>query len=393
MMAIEINGIITWLSGWFPLKGTETRNLSTIVSAINTALDNKLNTNQNDANKNMVTNGSGVIVTQSIDSSPTQNSDNMVKSGGVHSALSNKIDTAGSGLTKQGTTLKHSNSVSAQSSKAIYKVKHDDTGHISESSAVDTSDLPNSQAYNHIKAGESTTLTMTNQKLINDGINAQFQSMSNLIEELASKQYVVVDTIYQEGNTIEYRPSTTPSEATMGAIYLVKMNDDPHVLTTYTDTYMEYITVRSGTEGNYTYYWEKIGNIELNLNGYVTTTNFYNHTHGQINNGGTITSSPATMDSLPVVYNATTNSQDSILFIDASDSNKIKRTHYVGARYVSDPSAYANLGTSQNANQNTINTAINNAIGGKQATITSIAKLDRDNGTLIFYTGDEPSNS
>lgn len=46
--------------------------------------------------------------------------------------VSGKIDTAGTGLSKSGTTLNHSNSVTAQTTQAIYPIKIDAQGHISE---------------------------------------------------------------------------------------------------------------------------------------------------------------------------------------------------------------------------------------------------------------------
>ena len=45
--------------------------------------------------------------------------------------VSGKIDTAGTGLSKSGTTLNHSNSVAAQSTQAVYPIKIDAQGHIS----------------------------------------------------------------------------------------------------------------------------------------------------------------------------------------------------------------------------------------------------------------------
>ena len=45
--------------------------------------------------------------------------------------VSGKIDTAGTGLSKSGTTLNHSNAVAAQSTQAIYPIKIDGQGHIS----------------------------------------------------------------------------------------------------------------------------------------------------------------------------------------------------------------------------------------------------------------------
>ena len=46
--------------------------------------------------------------------------------------VSEKIDTAGTGLSKSGTTLNHSNSVTAQTTQAVYPIKIDAQGHISE---------------------------------------------------------------------------------------------------------------------------------------------------------------------------------------------------------------------------------------------------------------------
>lgn len=48
-----------------------------------------------------------------------------------HQDISGKIDTAGTGLSKSGTTLNHSNSVTAQTTQAVYPIKIDAQGHIS----------------------------------------------------------------------------------------------------------------------------------------------------------------------------------------------------------------------------------------------------------------------
>ena len=58
------------------------------------------------------------------------------------SDISGKIDTAGTGLSKNGTTLNHSNSVTAQNSEVFKKFKYDATGHITGVSDVTSSDLP-----------------------------------------------------------------------------------------------------------------------------------------------------------------------------------------------------------------------------------------------------------
>lgn len=57
------------------------------------------------------------------------------------------------------------------------------------------------------------------------------------------------------------------SESTMYKLYLVP-SADPQTQ----NVKDEYITVRSGSEGGYTYAWEQIGSTAIDLSGYVTTT-------------------------------------------------------------------------------------------------------------------------
>ena len=66
--------------------------------------------------------------------------------------VSGKIDTAGTGLSKSGTTLNHTNSITAQTTSAVYPLKIDAQGHITEyGSAVSipskTSDLNNDSGF------------------------------------------------------------------------------------------------------------------------------------------------------------------------------------------------------------------------------------------------------
>lgn len=61
-------------------------------------------------------------------------------------------------------------------------------------------------------------------------------------------------------------PSVVASANTMYKIYLVPSEDAA------AGGYIEYITIRSGAEGAYTYTWEAIGNTKVSLTGYVPTT-------------------------------------------------------------------------------------------------------------------------
>lgn len=57
----------------------------------------------------------------------------------------------------------------------------------------------------------------------------------------------------------------TASASTMGVIYMVA---DTH--SDSNDIYDEWLTLRNGTSGSYTYSWEKIGNTDVDLSNYVT---------------------------------------------------------------------------------------------------------------------------
>lgn len=78
--------------------------------------------------------------------------------------------------------------------------------------------------------------------------------VNSAIGNINQFKYNVVDTL------------PTASADTMYTIYLVA---DTH--SDSSDSYDEYITIRSGTSDSYTYSWEKIGNTDVNLSEYVKT--------------------------------------------------------------------------------------------------------------------------
>ena len=83
----------------------------------------------------------------------------------------------------------------------------------------------------------------------------------------ATKQYV--DTAINTVKQFEYQVVNelpTASQATMGKIYLVAHSHNPN--DGQPDSYDEFITVLSGS----TYKWERIGNTDIDLSGYVPTT-------------------------------------------------------------------------------------------------------------------------
>lgn len=74
------------------------------------------------------------------------------------------------------------------------------------------------------------------------------------------------DVVIDADGTSSTGPSVTASADTMYKIYLVPSADAA------AGGYIEYITIRSGEEGAYTYAWEAIGNTKVSLSGYVPTT-------------------------------------------------------------------------------------------------------------------------
>lgn len=74
------------------------------------------------------------------------------------------------------------------------------------------------------------------------------------------------DVVIDATGTAARGPSVTASADTMYKIYLVPSADAA------AGGYIEYITIRSGAEGAYTYTWEAIGNTKVSLTGYVPTT-------------------------------------------------------------------------------------------------------------------------
>lgn len=88
----------------------------------------------------------------------------------------------------------------------------------------------------------------------------------------ATKQYV--DTAINAVKQFEYQVVTelpTAAQATMGKIYLVAHSHNPS--DGKPDSYDEFITVKSGS----TYKWERIGNTDIDLSGYVPTTRKINN--------------------------------------------------------------------------------------------------------------------
>jgi len=218
----EIQDVKTWLKQWFPL----------IEEAV------QVNQGSGNASKNLVTDTGGAVT------------------------LENKVS-AGSGLSMSNTNqISHSDSVTALTTASLKKIKHNATGHITETANVNTADLPNSETYANIGSN------LTNQKLINDGINTK-------LGELESISFIVVT---------DTKP--TASADTMGKLYIISENSKVNV----------YYTKATSSGGSTTYSWVKmdadiLDELVVNwvdVQGKPSSFTPASHTHGNITNDGKV---------------------------------------------------------------------------------------------------------
>lgn len=115
------------------------------------------------------------------------------------------------------------------------------------------------------------------------------ESIESISADLAALSYVQKDGVFESDTKIkEYvdaqvgsinkfdvvigvagddgKPNVAASADTMYKLYLIQNADSA------AGEYIEYITIRSGEEGSYTYTWEAIGSTKMSLTGYVTET-------------------------------------------------------------------------------------------------------------------------
>lgn len=331
------------------------------------------------ANKPLITTTSGKVTTGSFESN-TSNikmngsvsvglSNNFARSDHIHPSDTTKVDTAGTGLSKNGTTLNHSNNISAQTSSVFKKIQYDSEGHITGTSNVSSSDLPshnhsvtnitNTERYDNIKDGESTTLTLTNQKLINDAISQKLGQITSFkfIEITSTKPTASVSTlnklyIVEENNKVNVYYTEENIDVQNGNTYTWhKMDAD--ILDELNITWNDISGKPSSYEpSSHTHASDDISglaaskNVCTNANGKLSTENKNNHSHGSLASGGTLNSDASTVNKIAVT----------------DGSNNLKTTSSLDNTKIIEANALGTIGTNQNANQHTINTAINDKL-------------------------------
>ena len=173
--------------------------------------------------------------------------------------VSGKIDTAGTGLSKSGTTLNHSNSVTAQTTQAVYPIKIDAQGHISDyGTAIDLEEM---KVF-------LVTLTQNGTDYVSDKtaeeiINAQNAGRVVIASDYGSLYYLAYTNETHDSHFDAYNATFRNLSVDYGS-----------QLELY-DTEIAINTVDGVTT--------------LYDNSQVASLPFADHTHGNITNGGDIT--------------------------------------------------------------------------------------------------------
>lgn len=170
--------------------------------------------------------------------------------------VSGKIDTAGTGLSKSGTTLNHSNSVTAQTTQAVYPIKIDAQGHISAYGTAVTS-MPASDVYSWAKASSKPTYTASEVGAATSGhthtTSIATSTGTNQITLAANTKYVLtaggttyIFTTPPDTNTTYTASTTSIGSASAGTAIAA---DDITAWTTNTPTAVTKKTVVTSASG------------------------------------------------------------------------------------------------------------------------------------------------
>lgn len=360
MTSKTITGIVTWLKGWFYTKDEITTKENALQAQINNkASQSDLNTLSSTVSGKL--DASDYVVDSALSSSSTNPVQNKV----INTALSSKasqsdLNTLSSNLNNKLDASDYvvddfldSDSINPVQNKVINTALSNKAPSIHNHS---TSQVRNISALPHI--GISANVTQSD---INSAIDTAIGNLTG------AEIIKVVTTL------------PTASASTQNALYLLS-NDNQYDI---------YITI----EDNGSYSWEKLDDDVLSdlsidwsdIENKPSTFTPSSHTHGNINNNGTISTTIATSS---IANFSTLNFP---LVRDSTDSAKIK-IGLVPTDMVRGSTAYSNIGSSANATQNTINGLIDTAIGGTATksevidwdTLTFVAKADDESGAITF---------
>ena len=242
--------------------------------------------------------------------------------------------------------------------------------------------------YYYIVSAVNTTTVDCSTRVSIKGSDASVTVVDNLNSDsstsvLSAKQGKVLNTNKIETSAIATSFGSTTSDSKVPSEKLVKTELDKKIATSNTAGLVKndgtidtntYLT--SSSLSNYVAKSETSGLLKndgtVDTNSYSTTS----HTHGQVTSDGKVTSTAVTVAS-----------GDNILITDYSDSSKIKRVANILAGHVKDSTAHSNIGSSANDTQATINSDIDTALSGKQATLVSGTNIKTVNNESLLGSG------
>lgn len=207
--------VVTWLKQWFPLKGTETRSLSEIVTSLTGSItnleNNKVDKNQGTANKNVVTDSSGAI---GLGDKNDHAHGSINKSGQVNSDISsvNKVVVTD--------TL---NNVKTISKLPADKVTHQSiTGKADKTGGV--AQVTDANASNYTSIGSLSN--GATQQAINNAINSKLYSILSRVTQLEGVEFVKIvsslpDIAEAEGNKLYVVTGGADSDGDDFGIYVL----------------------------------------------------------------------------------------------------------------------------------------------------------------------------
>lgn len=136
--------------------------------------------------------------------------------------------------------------------------------------AVQPSDIGALASLNNIDYGSNY---ITNKPNLSNFITNTVNSLTNYYLKAETYTKSEVNSLISSIKTIKVEVVAELPNATSNTYF---NNNKTIYLVAYTgsvnDYYNEYITIRSGVEGSYTYSWEKIGNTQIDISNYVQKT-------------------------------------------------------------------------------------------------------------------------
>lgn len=209
------------------------------------------------------------------------------------------------------------------------------------------------------------------------------------------------DVVIDADGTATTGPSVTASADTMYKIYLVPSADAA------AGGYIEYITIRSGAEGAYTYAWEAIGNTKVSLSGYVPTSTTiatitldHNITVAELQTAlglkafayaakGTATVAAKTVSGVKATGTSTGSITGAIAYTatDMESTGKVTATGSVTGSAISGGSIAVTLKDAEAATAASVTAEAYKPTGS----VSSSIALDADNGVAIGGTVSKPT--